>query len=63
MASVNTFRAFKGPNGEPNGFGLAALERARMAGFSDSEILAGIEAEGLTLGEKAKQSIEAVAAG
>lgn len=62
MVNVKTFRAFKGPNGEPNGFGLAALQRARLAGFSDAEILARVEAEGLTLGEKAKQNIEAVAA-
>lgn len=61
MASVNTFRAFKGPNGEPNGFGLAALERARLAGFSDAEIIAGVEAEGLTFGEKAKKDLKLVA--
>lgn len=58
MSSVNTFRAFKGPNGEPNGFGLAALERARLAGFSDAEIVAGVEAEGLTFGEKAKEDLK-----
>lgn len=62
MANVKSFKAFRGPNSAPNGFGLAALERARLAGFSDAEILEGVKAEGLTLGEKAKQNIEAVAA-
>jgi hypothetical protein len=61
MASVNTFRAFKGTDGEPNGFGLEALERARLAGFSDAEIIAGTEVEGLTLGEKAKEALSLVA--
>ena len=61
MSSVNTFRAFKGPDGETNGFGLAALERARLAGFSDAEIVAGVEAEGLKLGEKAKENLELAA--
>lgn len=61
MASVNTFRAFKGPDGEANGFGLAALERARLAGFSDAEIIDGVEAEGLTFGEKAKKDLKLIA--
>jgi hypothetical protein len=60
MASVNTFRAFKGFSGEPDGFGLAAVERARLAGFSDAEIIAGVEAEGLKLGEKAKEDLKLV---
>lgn len=61
MASVNTFRAFKGPDGEPNGFGLAAVERARLAGFSDAEIIARVKAEGLTFGQKAKEDLKLVA--
>jgi hypothetical protein len=57
MSTAVTFRSFKGVNGEPNGFGLAALERAREAGFSDKEIVAGVEAEGLHFGEKAKEAL------
>lgn len=57
MSSTLTFRSFKGENGEPNGFGLVALERAREAGFSDEQIIAGVEAEGLHFGEKAKEAL------
>jgi len=57
MSSSVTFRSFKGTNGEPNGFGLAALKRARDAGFSDKEIVAGVTAEGLHFGEKAKEAL------
>jgi hypothetical protein len=60
MTPSATLRTFKGPNGEPNGFGLAAVNRARLAGLSDAEIIAGVEAEGLTLGEKAKEDLKVV---
>ena len=50
-------RSFKGTNGEPDGFGLAALERARQAGFSDEQIVSGVAAEGMYFGEKAKESL------
>jgi hypothetical protein len=57
MSDTSTFRSFKGEKGEPNGFGLVALERAREAGFSDDQIIAGVEAEGLHFGEKAKKAL------
>lgn len=62
MSTSTDFRKFKGENGEPNGFGLAALERARTAGHSDQEIAVGVQAEGMYFGEKAKEALGALVA-
>lgn len=39
------------------GFGLAALQRARSAGFGDDEIRAGVEASGMSFGERAAAAL------
>lgn len=55
MASVLTFKCFVGPEGTDGYFGLSAVERARKAGFTDSEIKENVEREGLKLGPKAAE--------
>lgn len=57
MASVNSLKCFVGPKGTEGSFGLAAVERARLAGFSDEEIKTQLRAEGLELGPKAAESL------
>jgi|DEB0MinimDraft_3_1074331.scaffolds.fasta_scaffold165650_1 hypothetical protein len=57
MASVNTLLCFAGPHAEPNSIGLAAVNRARMAGLSDDQIRGMISAEDLVVGEKAKKEL------
>jgi len=58
MASVNSLLCFAGPNAEPNSIGLKAVERARLAGFTDQEIRDMAREEGITVGEKAREALQ-----
>lgn len=55
MASVATLRCFIGPKGKEGYFGVAAFERALMAGFTVNEIKDRLKEENLTPGDKLKQ--------
>lgn len=52
MASVDTFKCFVGPEGKDGYFGLAAYERALLAGFTAEEIKLKLKEEKLVIGEK-----------
>lgn len=57
MATVNPLAVFI--NADPAVMGLPALERARQAGYSDTEIIKLAKEHGLRFGEKASAALQA----
>jgi hypothetical protein len=57
MTTVNPLAVFI--NADPTVMGLPALERARQAGYSDTEIVKLANQHGLRFGEKAAAALQA----